>query len=147
MSNRDFRAITLRLESPINYVDLSFLKLEKLVKKLKIRFVGYVSQNTDVETLLIDIKSWNDDCTLLSKNSLGVPSNRAYTFIMPLVRQTQAENFYIDKDVTANATFDVIKDNGLQLANLEIHLLINGQYRPTEITSSNPVTIELYFSA
>lgn len=147
MSVRDFRAITLRLESPINYVDLSFLKLEKLVKKLKIRFVGYVSQNTDVETLLIDIKSWNDDCTLLSKNNAGVPSNRNYTFIMPLLGALGGANFYSDKDISMNATYDVVKDNGLQLANLEIHLLINGQYRPTEITPTNPVTIELYFSA
>ncbi len=139
--SKTFRNITLRLTSPINVVDLSYLKLDEPVKKLKVRFLSYISQNVDVESLLIDIKGWNDNSTYLT----GL-SNKAYTFIMPLVQQTQTQNFYLDKDISGNATFDIIKEVGSRLGSLEIHCLINNQYRPTEINSSSPVIIELFFS-
>jgi hypothetical protein len=138
MAQRDFFNFTVRLESPINYVELP-VKIEKPIKKLKIKSVFFQTANVDSESLMVNVNGFNDNSAYIGRNI-----SRQYTLIIPLNKQVFAQNYYLNKSSTEE--FDVIRKEPINVPNLQIDLYINNEVRPTEITPTNPVILEIYLS-
>ena len=138
MSKKNFYNFAVRLTSPVNFVDLP-IKIEKPIKKLKIKSVFFKTQNVDSETLMIDVNGFNDNSSYI-----GTQTNRQFTLIIPLNQQLESQNYYLNKSSTEE--FDVIRDEPTLVPNLQINLYINNELRITEITPSNPCILEILLS-
>jgi hypothetical protein len=87
--------------------------------------------------MLIDISSFNDGNYYLVNGA-----NAKYTLLLPLNQQMSSLNFYLNKSTNINE-FDFVRNEPLLTPSLVITLLINGELRNTEITSLNPVILEI----
>jgi hypothetical protein len=127
---------SVRLTSPVSYINIPF-KVSEGFTKLKILSMFYKTMNIDVETMLIDISSFNDGNYYLVNGA-----NAKYTLLLPLNQQMSSLNFYLNKSTNINE-FDFVRNEPLLTPSLVITLLINGELRNTEITSLNPVILEI----
>jgi hypothetical protein len=128
---------TTRLVSPISYINIPFRPPEGGFTKLKILSMFYKTMNIDVETMLVDISSFNDGNYYLVNGT-----NSKYTILLPLNQQMSSLNFYLNKSTNINE-FDFVRSEGLITPSFVITLLINGQLRSNEITALNPVILEI----
>ena len=126
-------AYTLKLTSPSQQVNLP-VKLEN-VSKLRLTAIRYVTGSANQSYMLINFRGWNENSWYFD----GVQIKQ-YTrnFILSPVSGQMC--FYANYDVNA---WDVVKNYKSEVSNFQVDLLIDGEYN-TDITSLNPVYIELY---
>lgn len=135
--DRDFHSFSFRLTSPLSYVELP-RKLDSM-RKLKVKALKYITKTLNNEYMLINIVGWNFNSSFFA--SAGQHKN--YTKYLPLNGTTETQNFYINNN---SVDFDVIRPTAVGVGNLTIEITIDGQYS-TDITTLNPVLLELYFES
>jgi hypothetical protein len=100
----------------------------------------YKTANVDNEYMTILVNDFSSEKAIISSDL----STRNYTSVFPLNQQLFSLNYYINRQADS---WDYIRsDQGVDLLAVRINVLINNEIRDTEITSTNPVLLEVMFS-
>jgi hypothetical protein len=125
---------SIKITSPKSVVALPYSFQADKVKILSARFV---TNSADLEFMLLNIYDWNTNNTYFD----GTISKQ-YTKFLALNPTSNSWHFYSNNVVNSWDHMREVKQNVSQIT---IEALVDGNYEPTEISSSYPLYLELQF--